>query len=236
MADYVQRIDALIRVGLALAGTARSGRVALARAAAAIEPAWIPRPWGDDIAAELQAASETARQPLKLTQVERILRRAWGTRPTEVLDQLNADPVAVTPGAQVHRGVLDGKPVAVKVLRPGLATAVRQDLALLEGLLAPLRAAFPALDAVTVLREVRERILEELDLEHEATMQRWFHRALRGHPLLTVPAPVTRLSHEQVLVSEWVEGVNLWEAADPDLAAARLVSFVLGGARAGLIH
>lgn len=234
--QLLRRIDALIGVALGIAGAARSGRVALARVAATLEPRWIPRPWGDEIAAQLEAASEAARQPLQFAQVERVLRDAWRCAPSEELEHLDPEPVAITPGAQVHRGVLDGGEVAVKVLRPGLASAVRQDLVLLEGLLTPLRAAFPALDAVTVIREIRERILEELDLEHEAVTQRWFHRALRGHPLLTVPRPVMRLSHDNVLVSEWVEGVTLWRAPDPDAVAARLVLFVLGGARAGMIH
>ncbi len=146
------------------------------------------------------------------------------------------EPVAFTPSAQVHRGQLDGRPVAVKVLRPGLASSVRQDLALLEGLLAPLHAAFPALDAGALLHEIRERVLDELDLENEALTQRRFHRALRNHPFLTVPAPVTRLAHDSVLVSDWVDGVPLREAPDPDQAAARLLVFTLGAARWGMIH
>jgi predicted unusual protein kinase regulating ubiquinone biosynthesis (AarF/ABC1/UbiB family) len=136
----------------------------------------------------------------------------------------------------VHRGVLAGEPVAVKVLRPGIAASVRQDLALLEGLLSPLAAAFPAVEAGAVLVEFRERILDELDLEHEAVSQRRFHRGLRNHPLLFVPPPVMRLCHEDVLVSEWVQGVPLWQAPDRDEAAARLLLFVLGAGRSGMIH
>ncbi len=126
--------------------------------------------------------------------------------------------------------------MAVKVLRPGLAATVRQDMTLLEGLVAPLSAAFPAVDAAAMLSEVRERTLDELDLESEAATQRRVHRALRRHPFLTVPAPVMRLCHDEVLVSEFVDGVPLWQAPDPDLAAARLVVFVIGAARAGVIH
>jgi predicted unusual protein kinase regulating ubiquinone biosynthesis (AarF/ABC1/UbiB family) len=138
----------------------------------------------------------------------------------------------------VHRGVLEGEPVAVKVLRPGLAASVRQDLALLEGLLSPLGAAFPRLDTQAILREVRERVLDELDLEHEAGNQRRFHRALRAHPYLIVPAPVTRLAGDAVHVSALVEGTPL-RAADQaarDRAAAQLVVFVLGGLREGIVH
>jgi len=210
--------------------------MALARVADVLERAWIPSPWGDEIAAEIALAAERAGDPVPARGVERALRDAWGTRPTEELDELDLDPVAVTPSAQVHRGVLDGAPVAVKVLRPGLAASVRQDLALLDGLLAPLGAAFPALDPRALLREVRERVLEELDLEHEASVQRRFHRALRNHPFLTVPAPVTRLAHEGVLVAEWVDGTPILRAPDPDDAAAKLVAFTLGSARWGTVH
>jgi hypothetical protein len=235
--DALRRLDALLGVGLRLARSARTGRVALARVADAIDPAWLPGPGGQKLAAELLAAREQAAEPLEFRRVERTLRDAWGVKPAEELAELDPEPVAVTPGAQVHRGELeDGGAVAVKVLRPGLAASVRQDLSLFEGLIAPLGAAFPALDAGAVLREIRERTLEELDMESEAATQRRVHRALRGHPFLTVPAPVMRLCHDEVLVSEWIEGVPLWEAPEPDEAAARLVVFAIGSARSGLIH
>jgi ABC1 atypical kinase-like domain len=236
MDEALERIDRLIQVGLRLALSGTSGRVLLARIASGIEPEWIPRPWGDTIAIELGAARAAACEPVDVRRIERALRDAWGRRPTDELDDLDPEPVAVTPIAQVHRGVLDGSAVAVKVLRPGLEASVRQDLGLLDGLQRPLRAAFPALDAGALLDEVRERTLEELDLEHEATIQRWFHRSLRHHPFLAVPVPVTRLSHPGVLVSEWVDGVPLHRAADRCTAATRLLVFVLGSARAGRIY
>ncbi|MDQ6745606.1 MAG: AarF/ABC1/UbiB kinase family protein [Actinomycetota bacterium] len=237
MADEpFRRLDALLQVTLRLARSAPSGRVALAQAAAAIDPDWIPRPWGDPLAAELEAASAQACEPVPLARIERTLRDAWGARPGEELDDLDPQPVRVTPVAQVHRGTLHGRPVAIKVLRPGLESSVRQDLTLLEGLAAPMAAAFPALDVAAVLREVRERVLQDLDLESEASTQRRFHRALRDHPLFVVPAPITRLSHESVLVGDWIDGFPLEEALDPDGAAARLVLFAFGAARWGTVH
>jgi predicted unusual protein kinase regulating ubiquinone biosynthesis (AarF/ABC1/UbiB family) len=234
--DTFRRLDALITVGLRLARSAPSGRVALAQVERSIELDWVPLPWGETIVAELRAAADAACEPIPFRQVERLLRDAWGAKPTEELDALESEPVAVTPGAQVHRGKLDGGPVAVKVLRPGLAASVRQDLALLEGLLSPLAAAFPAVDAGALIREVRERVLDELDLEAEANAQRRFHRALRRHPFLVVPAPVTRLAQPSVTVSEWIDGVPLRDAADPDDAAAKLIAFSFGAHRFGLIH
>ena len=168
--------------------------------------------------------------------MERVLRDAWSEKPGDVLDELDPEPHAITPAFQVHRGVHEGDPVAIKVIRPGLASTVRGDLALLESIAAPLSAAFPAADAAATMSEVRERLLDELDLEIEASVQRRFHRALRGHPLLTVPKPLMDLCHEQVLVSEWVDGVPLREAPDPDEACARLALFVLGAAHTGLVN
>jgi predicted unusual protein kinase regulating ubiquinone biosynthesis (AarF/ABC1/UbiB family) len=234
--DALRRVEALLSVGLRLAANARSGRVALAQLATTLDPAWIPSPRGDDFVAQLQDAERAARRPLAFADVERVLRDAWGCEPGEELDELDEQPAAVTPGAQVHRGRLDGTAVAVKVLRPGLAGVVHQDLALLEAVAAPLAAAFPAQDTGAVLAEIRERVLDELDLEHDAMLQRRFHRALRRHPFLSAPAPVTRLCHDEVLVSEWVEGVPFAQAPDPDEAAARLVCFVLGAARWGLAY
>jgi predicted unusual protein kinase regulating ubiquinone biosynthesis (AarF/ABC1/UbiB family) len=236
--EELRRLDALLGVGLRLARSARSGRVAMARVASAIEPEWLPGPGGRAIADELLAAREEACQPIELSRVEQTLSAAWGGKPTDELSELEPEPIAVTPTAQVHRATLEegGKAVAVKVLRPGLAAAVRQDLALLEGLVAPLNAAFPAVDAAAMLREVRERTLDELDLENEAATQRRVHRALRRHPFATVPAPVMRLCDDEVMVSEFLEGMPLWDASDPDQAAARLLVFAIGAARAGIVH
>ena len=128
------------------------------------------------------------------SRTSRSLKGAWGSPPGKVLDKIDREPLAVTPSAQVHRGVRDGTAVAVKVLRPGLAGAVRNDLALLDVLAAPLRQVFGAMDAGAILREVRETALDELDLEHEASTQRQLRRTLRGVDGLVVPAPDMELA------------------------------------------
>src|SRR5947209_8476205 len=194
--DISRRLNQLLTVALRLARSAPSGRIALAQLAGAIDPAWIPQPSGRDLLAELEAARAEATAPLPFDRVQRILRDAWAHPPERELDSLEREPVLVTPVAQTHRGELEGRPVAVKVLRPGLAAAVRQDLALLESLAGPAAAAFPAADVAALLREVRERVLDDLDLEHQGQSLRRLHRALRDHPGIGVPAPVTQLTDE----------------------------------------
>ena len=75
--------------------------------------------------------------------------------------------------------MLGGAGVAVKLRRPGLAAAVRSDLALLDAHATPLARVFGAADPGALLREARERVLDELDLEHAGTTQRRFARAAR---------------------------------------------------------
>ena len=69
--DAARRIDALLGVCLRLARTAPSGRIVIAQLARTIEPEWISRPWGDELAGELEAARAREPEPLKARAVER---------------------------------------------------------------------------------------------------------------------------------------------------------------------
>ena len=102
----------------------------------------------------------------------------------------------------------DGRKVAVKIQYPGIDAAIRADLSNAGMILRLAKAIAPGLDAKAVAEELRERVLEELDYEHEAQNQRSFSRAYRGHPFIYVPDVVTRLSRSRVLVTEYVEGVG----------------------------
>jgi hypothetical protein len=228
-------LRSLLEAGGALVRRSSSGRVALGRAAALVTDDAVPKALAK-LPAELEAARVAAATPVAFKDVEKILKNAWDRAPGKVLDDLDREPVAVTPSAQVHRGERDGAPVAIKVLRPGLAAAVRNDLALLDVLAAPLKQVFGAMDAGAILREVRESALDELDLEHEASTQRQARRALRAVPGLTVPAPDMELSADAVLVSEWLEGPTLADAepGDPADVARTLVAAHVAAARAGL--
>jgi predicted unusual protein kinase regulating ubiquinone biosynthesis (AarF/ABC1/UbiB family) len=231
-------LRSLLEAGGALVRRSSSGRVALGRAAAHVTDDMMPAALAG-LPAELERARVAAATPVAFTDVEKLLKSAWGSPHGKVLDELDREPLAVTPSAQVHRGVRDGAPVAVKVLRPGLAAAVRNDLALLDLLAAPLRQVFGAMDTGAILRAIRETALDELDLEHEASNQRQLRRTLRGVDGLVVPAPDMDLSGEAVLVCALLEGRTLADpkakVADPGAVARTLVAAHITAARAGLV-
>jgi predicted unusual protein kinase regulating ubiquinone biosynthesis (AarF/ABC1/UbiB family) len=127
----------------------------------------------------------------------------------EVFAQFEEEPVAAASIGQVYRATLhDGRRVAVKVQYPGVAQAVRADLQNLGLILRAAKRMAPGLDPKAMAREIRERMTEELDYEHEAQAQRAFARAWRGHPFVVIPDVVTSLSREHVLVTEWVDGMG----------------------------
>ena len=211
----------------------------LARLADLIDPGWIPASRRERLWAILEAAREEATKPIPLATIAQILRDAWDGPPQEELRSFDQQPVAVTPTSQVHRGTLhDGSDVAIKLLRPGLSVTVRQDLALVDGLMVPLADAFPGVDPRCADRGVARTRDGRARPGTRGRGSAAFHRALRGHPFLSVPAPITRLSHPGVLVSRWAEGSPLSAVDQPERSRAvnRLVAFIIGGFHEGLIH
>src|SRR3954469_8339511 len=102
--DALTRLDALAETALKLAATAPSGRLGLARMADAIEAEWLPEPWRSRVAPELASARGAMCAPLRYRDVEKAIRGLD-------LDDVDREPVAVTPIAQVHRGEVDGERV-----------------------------------------------------------------------------------------------------------------------------
>jgi predicted unusual protein kinase regulating ubiquinone biosynthesis (AarF/ABC1/UbiB family) len=130
----------------------------------------------------------------------------------EVFASFEQEPIAAASIGQVYRATLhDGREVAVKVQYPGVATAVRADMQNLDMIMRLLKRMTPGLDVKAITKEVRERIVEELDYELEAQNQRSLARIFAGHPFIVVPEVISSLSRERVLVSEFVEGVGFEE-------------------------
>ena len=85
------------------------------------------------------------------------------------------------------------------------------------------RSITPELDTKAVGDEIRERIVEELDYELEASNQRTMARIYEGHPFIAIPAVVTSLCRERVIVTEFVSGDGFEEMRSaPDAERDRI--------------
>jgi predicted unusual protein kinase regulating ubiquinone biosynthesis (AarF/ABC1/UbiB family) len=149
--------------------------------------------------------------------VERVLEREWEQPVADVLADVEPVAAAAASVGQVHRARLaDGSDVAVKVQYAGVEEAIRADLQNVGMLTRLAKVIAPGIDASALAREVRDRVIEELDFELEAGNQRQFARAYRGHPFICVPRVHTALSRRRVLVTDWVDGTGFDAVRDGD--------------------
>jgi ubiquinone biosynthesis protein len=187
-------------------------------------------------------------EPFEL--VRRVVEADLGRPLDEVFRSFDTHPLAAASIAQVHAAVLhSGEGVVVKVQRPGVAAAVRQDLAAMSWV-APLligRIPVTALANPPALVEVfGDTIVEELDFRLEAENMLDVARVLAttGQRSLVVPRPHPTLVTRRVLVMERLDGFS-WDdvagmrEAGVDTAAvvrALMVSFLEGAALFGVFH
>jgi predicted unusual protein kinase regulating ubiquinone biosynthesis (AarF/ABC1/UbiB family) len=171
--------------------------------------------------------------------VEKVLAEEYEGEPlTAFFREIEPEAFAAASIGQVHRAeLLDGRRVAVKIQYPGIAEALEADLKNAGTIVSLARALAPGLDAKAIAKELRERVLEELDYEYEAQNQRSFARAYRDHPFIYVPDVITRLSRRRVLVTEFVEGEG-FEAvkARPAEERSRFGEIVFRGSFGSIYH
>jgi predicted unusual protein kinase regulating ubiquinone biosynthesis (AarF/ABC1/UbiB family) len=131
--------------------------------------------------------------------------------------EFDDEPLAAASIGQVHRAVLqDGRRVAVKVQYPGVAQAIRQDLANTELIATFLRFVTSAsglvFDPRVLAKEYTARIGEEVDYRREAATIAAFSELYRGHPFIRVPDVIPDVSSDQVLTMTYLDGLD-WAAA-----------------------
>jgi predicted unusual protein kinase regulating ubiquinone biosynthesis (AarF/ABC1/UbiB family) len=151
--------------------------------------------------------------------MRKVIEDELGERLEDAFDDFEEEAVAAASIGQVYRARLDGRRVAVKVQYPRVAAAVRADLQNIGLLLQAAKKIAPALDAKAVAAELRERLGDELDYEHEAEAQRGFQRRFDGHPFIVIPKVFSEISGERVLVTEWVDGQEFDEVKQLDQKA-----------------
>ena len=171
----------------------------------------VPEEYRDEFQRKLGRLRDAA-PTVSFKQMRKVIEDELGERLSDVFEDFEEEPIAAASIGQVYRAKLhDGRVVAVKVQYPGVAGAVRADMQNLGLILRLLKRIAPGMDPNAIGKEIRDRIEEELDYELEASNQRTMARIYRGHPFIFVPDVLTSLSHERVMVSEYVHGTGFEE-------------------------
>ncbi len=162
-----------------------------------------------DIAEELAKLQDHV-PPFPGTDVLHILHEAYGRPAAEVFTGFDIEPVASASVAQVHFAILpDGREVAIKVLRPGIATVIAKDVALLDAgaaLLELLWSDGKRLKPREVVAEFARHLEDELDLMREAANANQLRRNFLDSPLLAVPEIHWDYCSTRVMVMQRMRG------------------------------
>ncbi|MFE0646524.1 ABC1 kinase family protein [Streptomyces sp. NPDC058877] len=185
---------------------------------------------------------QDAAPPMPTRAVHTALEERLGSEWRELFLEFEDKPAAAASIGQVHRAVWhDGREVAVKVQYPGAGEALLSDLTQLSRFARLLGPLVPGMDVKPLIAEMRDRVAEELDYALEAEAQQAHAEEFSDDPDVVVPAVVHQ--SEQILVTEWMDGVPLAEVISDGTEAQRnragqlLARFLFSGpARTGLLH
>ncbi|MCX5368102.1 MULTISPECIES: AarF/ABC1/UbiB kinase family protein [unclassified Streptomyces] len=185
---------------------------------------------------------QDAAPPMPTRTMHSVLAERLGENWPELFLEFDDKPAAAASIGQVHRAVWhDGREVAVKVQYPGAGEALLSDLNQLSRFARLLGPLIPGMDVKPLIAELKDRVSEELDYSLEAQAQQAHAEEFADDPDVVIPAVVHQ--REQVLVTEWIDGVPLSEVITDgtqeqrDRAGQLLSRFLFSGpARTGLLH
>ena len=149
--------------------------------------------------------------------IDAVFLREYGRPADEVFRDFEHEPLAAASIGQAHRARLeDGRPVVVKVRRPGIAQVVEVDLeifahiaGLMEEYLEELRDFSPT----AVVEEFAAGLQRELDFGIELANIQRFARQFEGEREIHVPEVHPELCTSRILVMERIRGIKASDTA-----------------------
>lgn len=166
----------------------------------------------DEVAAVLRTLQGQApRVPSEVMRYE--VEEALGAPIDQLFSEFEEEAFAAASIGQVHRARMPGgEPVAVKVQYPLIREVVEADLDNLRVLLKALFTMVFDADFAPLWAEMRDRLLEELDYEHEAANMRRLAELEAGWPEIAIPRVIAERSASRVLTMEYLDGILPHEA------------------------
>lgn len=143
-----------------------------------------------------------------------LVERDLGRPLDEVFASIDRQALAAASLAQVHRATLrDGSRVVVKIRYPEIPKIIPLDLGMLRRVVSIVQRLQRRIDLRALVTEVTRFIELELDFPREARSTERLAKTLADCPDVVVPRVYTELCGENVLVLEYLEGVQVARTA-----------------------
>src|SRR3954447_6270441 len=159
---------------------------------------------------ESLARLQDALDPFPTDVVRTTVEEELGVRLSRAFDDFEETPLAAASLGQVHAATLrGGRPVVVKVQRPGIRRQVLDDLDMLESVAERVEAHTEQgrqLAVSDLLAQFRRSLLDELDYPKEAANLLRLGDIVAAQPHLVVPAPYDDFTTSRVITMDFVPG------------------------------
>ena len=173
----------------------------------------IPR----DVLQELQLLQDRV-PPFPTDQARDIIERNLHRSVDSLFLHFHDEPEAAASLAQVHRAILPtGKPVAVKIKRPGIEDQILADIQIMRNLASFLdnnTNYFTVVTASEMMDEFERQILKELDFVEEFLSIRKFQEDFRESKTIRVPETYDEYTTRDLVVMEFIHGRKVSEVIE----------------------
>jgi predicted unusual protein kinase regulating ubiquinone biosynthesis (AarF/ABC1/UbiB family) len=148
--------------------------------------------------------------PLSEALVSRTFKKSFGKFPSDIFDSFDLKAYNAASIGQVHKAEKDGKKLAVKIQYPGVSDSIKSDLALLKPFVIRMFNMKGKMSDEYFL-EVQDKLLEETDYILEVAQSKEIVNACKEIPYLKFPDYYEKLSSNQIITMDWMQGVHLSE-------------------------
>ncbi|MFN8389913.1 MAG: AarF/UbiB family protein [Bdellovibrionota bacterium] len=152
-------------------------------------------------------------EPISSDMVVALIEEELGARISKLFSSFETVPLAAASLGQVHKASLrDGRPVAVKVQRPGVRNRIADDLEVLAEIVTFLHEHSDTarrFEFRSILDELQRSLARETDYNQEAQNLLLLRENLQEFKRIVVPEPVPDYTTSRVLTMEYIEGRKL---------------------------
>ncbi len=133
----------------------------------------------------------------------------------ESFSYIEQKPFASGSFAQIYKAELkNGKQVVIKVLKPSISKTLKKDLKTLKRIVKFVSFCLPngVIDYSACFQEFSNVCLLETDYEREIANIKYFRNMYENHPYIIVPEVYEELCTKNIIVEDYIEGLNLADA------------------------